>query len=88
MRNIQEFMYMSTQNGYSLATHLIETESRNTLVNSEKNMVVIASDGPSPHSPSLRPGLTAPSRMRPPVWTGERARLALYSRTDTSGSAM
>jgi len=47
-------MYMSTQNGCSPATFLIETESRNTEANSEQNMVVMASDGPSPHSPSLR----------------------------------
>jgi len=72
-------MYMSTQNGHSLATHLIKTESRNTQLNSGKNMAVIATDGPSPHFPSLHPGLTAPSRMRPHVWTGERPRMALYS---------
>ena len=47
---------MSTQNGCSPATFLIETESRNTRANSEKNIVVVASDGPSPHSPSLRLG--------------------------------
>jgi len=43
----------------SLATFLIETESRNTKANSEQNMVVMESDGPSPHSPSLRLGHTA-----------------------------
>jgi len=53
-------MYMSTQNGCSPATFLIETESRNTEANSEQTMVVMASDGPSPHSPSLRLGLPAP----------------------------
>ena len=55
---------MSTQNGCSSATVLIETESQNTYANSEQNMVVMASDGPSPHSPSLRLGLTVlqPSR--------------------------
>jgi len=41
-------MHMSTQNEYSPATFLIETESRNTQANSEQNMVVMASDGPSP----------------------------------------
>ena len=55
---------MSTQNGCSPATFLIETESRNTLANSEQNMVVMASDGPSPHSPSLRLGLPAPQPSR------------------------
>ena len=39
---------MSTQNGCSLATFLIETESRNTQANSEQNMAEMASDGPSP----------------------------------------
>ena len=57
-------MYMSTQNGCSPATFLIETESRNTLANSEQNMVVMASDGPSPHSPSLHLGLPAPKPSR------------------------
>jgi len=51
---------MSTQNGCSPATFLIETESRNTWANSEQIMVVMASDGPSPHSPSLRLSLPAP----------------------------
>ena len=55
---------MSTQNGCSPATFLIETESRNTLANSEQKMVVMASDGPSPHSPSLRLGLPAPQPSR------------------------
>jgi len=55
---------MSTQNGCSRATCLIETESRNALANSEQNMVVMASDGPSPHSPSLRLGLPAPQPSR------------------------
>jgi len=41
---------MSTQNGYSPAIFLIETESKNTQANSVQNMVVMASDGPSPHS--------------------------------------
>ena len=59
-------MYMSTQNGCSPATFLIETESRSTPANSEQNMVVMASDGPSPHSPSLRLGLTAPQPSRRP----------------------
>jgi len=57
-------MYMSTQNGCSPATFLIETESRNTSATSEQNMVVMASDGPSPHSPSLRLGLPAPQPSR------------------------
>jgi len=46
-------MYMSTQNGCSLATFLIETESRNTQAKSKDNMAVIASDGLSTHSSSL-----------------------------------
>ena len=54
---------MSTQNGCSPATFLIETESRNTSA-SEQNMVVIASDGPSPHSPSLRLGFPTPQSSR------------------------
>ena len=57
-------MYMSTQNGCSPVTFLIETESRNTWANSEQNMAVIASDDPSPHSPSLRLGLPAPQPSR------------------------
>jgi len=57
-------MYMSTQNGCSPATFLIETESQNTLANSEQNMAVMASDGPSPHSPSLRLGLLGPQPSR------------------------
>jgi len=57
-------MYMSTQNGCSLATFLIETETRNTWANSKKNMEVMASDGPSPHSLSLRLGLPAPKPSR------------------------
>jgi len=48
MWNIWEFMFMSTQNGCSPATFLIETESRNTLANSEQNMAEMASDGPIP----------------------------------------
>ena len=55
---------MSTQNGCSPATFLIETESRNTSANSEQNMVVMASDGPSPHSPSLRLFFPAPQPSR------------------------
>jgi len=53
-------MYMSTQNGCSPATFLVETESQNT----QQNMVEMASDGPSPHSPSLRLGLPAPQPSR------------------------
>jgi len=55
---------MSTQNEYSPATSLIETESQNTWANSEQNMVVMASNGPSPHSPSLPLGLPAPQPSR------------------------
>ena len=55
---------MSTQNGCSQATFLIETESRNVYSNSKHNMAVMASDGPSPHSPSARPGLPAPQPLR------------------------
>jgi len=57
-------MYMSTQNGCLPATFLIETESQNTYANSEQNMAEMASDGPSPHSPSLRFGLHAPQPSR------------------------
>jgi len=57
-------MYMSTQNGCSPATFLIETGSRHTSGNSEQNMVVMASDDPSIHSPSLRLGLPAPRPSR------------------------
>jgi len=54
---------MSTQKGYSLATSLIKTESRNT-VNSKKKMKVMASGSPSPHLLFLSLGLAAhqPSR--------------------------
>ena len=55
---------MSTQNRSPPATFLIETESRNTSENSEQNMVVMASDGPSPHPPSLHLGLPAPQPSR------------------------
>jgi len=51
---------MSTQNACSL----IETESQNTQAYFEQNMVVMASDGTSPHSPSLRLGLPAPQPSR------------------------
>jgi len=64
MGNIQEFIYMSPQKGCSLATFLIETESRNTSANSKQNMAVMARDGPSPHSSSLRLGLPAPKPSR------------------------
>ena len=57
-------MYMSTQNRCSPATFLFETESRNTQANSEQNMAMMASDGPSPHSPSLRLGLPGPQPSR------------------------
>ena len=53
-------MYMSTQNGCSLAISLIETESQNASASFKQNMAAMASDGPSPHSPSLRLGLPAP----------------------------
>jgi len=50
---------MSTQNGCSLATFLIETESQ---IHKQilKIIAMMASDGPSPHFPSLRLGLTPP----------------------------
>jgi len=57
-------MYMSTQNGCSPATVLIETESRNTQANFEQNMAVMASNSPSPHSPSLHLGLPNPQPSR------------------------
>ena len=55
---------MSTQNGCPLATFLIETESRNASANSKQNMTMMATDGPSPHSPSLRLNLPAPEPSR------------------------
>jgi len=55
---------MSTKNGCSPATFLIETESRNTYADSEQNMAEMASDGPSPHYPSLHLGLPAPQPSR------------------------
>jgi len=55
---------MSTQNTCSPVTFLIETESRNTWAISEQNMVVMASNGPSTYSPSLRLGLSAPQPLR------------------------
>jgi len=57
-------MYIGTQNGCSLATFLIETESRNTKANSKKNMAVMASDVPSPYFPSLHLGLPATQSSR------------------------
>jgi len=45
-------------------TFLIETESWNTQVNSKNNIAVMASDGPSPHCPSLCHGLTVPQPSR------------------------
>jgi len=57
-------MYMSTQNGCSPATFLIETESWNTWANFEQNMAEMANDGPSPHSNSLHPDLPAPQPSR------------------------
>ena len=50
---------MSTQNKCLLATFLIETESQNASASFKQNMAAMASDGPSPHSPSLRLGLPA-----------------------------
>ena len=55
---------MSTQNGCSLATFLIEKESPNTCAISKQAMAVMANDGPSPHSNSLRLGLPAPQPSR------------------------
>jgi len=55
---------MSTQNGCLPTTFLIETENLNTWANSEQPMVVMASDGPSTHSPSLRLGLPVPQTSR------------------------
>jgi len=52
---------MSTQNGYLLATFLVETKSRNKSVNSSKKIIALmASDGPSPHFPSLPCALALP----------------------------
>jgi len=59
-------MYMSTQNGFALATFLIETESRNTYANLKQNMAVMASDGPSPHSPFLAPWPSRPLAIETP----------------------
>jgi len=49
---------MSKQNGWSLATFLIRQKAK---IHKQflKNMAVMASNGPSPHFPSLRLGLTA-----------------------------
>jgi len=59
-------MYMSTQNGCPLATFLIETESRDIWANSKRNMAVMASDGPSTHSPSLHLGQPGPPAIETP----------------------
>jgi len=64
MCHIQEFMYMTTLNRCLLATFVMHTESQNTSANSKKNMAVMASDGPSPNSLSLRLGLPAPQPSR------------------------
>jgi len=62
MWNIREFIYMSTQNEYSLATSLIETESRNISVNSQK---IHGSDGKQwPLTPSP---IRAPRPCCPPA---------------------
>jgi len=61
---MSEFMYMSTQNGCSLTTFLIETENRNTTANCKQNLAVMARDGPSPHSSSLHLSLPAPQPSR------------------------
>ena len=55
---------MTTLNRCLLATFLMKTESQNTSANSKQNMVVMASDGPSPNSLSLRLGLPAPQPSR------------------------
>ena len=55
---------MSTDNGCLSATVLMKTEGRNTWANFEPNMVVMASNGPSLHSPSLCFGLPAPQPSR------------------------
>ena len=87
---------MSTQNGYLLSTFLIETESQNTLVNSlKKNMAVMASDGPSPHFPSLCLGLTNPQPSRchharsllGPSFHGPRTLHVLESRPERAAPA-
>jgi len=52
---------MSIQNGCSLATVLIETESRNTSANSKQNMVVMASDSPSSRAIPLPCALAFPA---------------------------
>ena len=57
-------MYICTQNGCLPATFLIETKNLNTQANSEQPMVVMASNGPSPHFPSLHLGLPAPQPSR------------------------
>ena len=64
MCHIQEFMYMTTLNRCLLATFVMHTESQNTSANSKKNMAVMASDGPSPNSLSLRLGLPTPQPSR------------------------
>jgi len=62
MKYIRIHVYEYTER--TSATFLIKTESRNTQANSEQNMVVMAIDGPSPHSPSLRLVLPAPQPSR------------------------
>jgi len=64
MQNTLELMYMSTQIGCSQDTFRIETKSRNLYANSKQSMAVMASDGPSPHSPSLRLRLPGPQLSR------------------------
>ena len=64
MCHIQEFMYMTTLNRCLLTTFVMHTESQNTSANSKKNMAVMASNGPSPNSLSLRLGLPAPQPSR------------------------
>jgi len=64
MWNTWEFMCMSTQHGFSLATFIVDTESRNTRANSKKHMAVMASDAPAHDFPSLRLGLIVPQPSR------------------------
>jgi len=46
------------------ASNLSHRDRKPKYLNSEQNMVVMASDGPSPHYPSLRLGLPAPQPSR------------------------
>jgi len=66
LRNITEFMYVSTQNACQLATFLIETESWNTSANSNQNMAVICKRWPLTPFTFLAPWPSRPPAMKTP----------------------